>query len=259
MTHIVLSIAYDGSSYYGWQKTRAGASIESKLQETLETIFQEQIDLRAASRTDKGVHAEGQVVDFFTRSQLLTFSKLKVSLNQLLPPDIRCLGVSAVDSFHPTLDARRKTYRYSISTGSVQLPRFRHSHWHVRDELSKELLEHAAKLVCGTHDFRGFCNRRADLNETDTIRTIFQLEIIEDVSQNALLIDIVGDHFLYKMARNIVGTLVWIAKGKLPVAAIETAFATRQRSFAGVTAPAHGLTLRKVFYDLDIFYEQDKF
>lgn len=248
MTQIVLTIAYDGSSYYGWQKTRTGASIESNLKDVLEKVLQESIELRAASRTDRGVHAEGQVVDFFTQKTDINLGKLQLSLNQLLPPDIRCLKVSTTTSFHPTLDAKKKVYRYRLSTGAVQLPSLRLSHWHIREPLSKEKLDAAASRLCGTHDFRGFCNRRADLDEDDTVRTIFRIEFFEDFSHNTVMIDIEGNHFLYKMARNIVGTLVWVAIDKLPMSAIVAALSTRQRSLAGVTAPAHGLTLLSVSY-----------
>lgn len=254
MPHFVLHIAYDGTSYFGWQKTSHGPSIEGTLEGVLQQIFQEPIALQAASRTDRGVHAEGQVVDFFTSKPLNSLSRLKISLNQLLPPDIRCRDVIVAPSevFHPTLSVCRKRYRYFISTGAVQLPMYRHTHWHLFLPYERRLLEESSALLLGTHDFRGLCNRRADLDEENTVRTVFAIDIDEG-AQDVLAISIEADHFLYKMARNIVGTMMWAAQGKVCLSTIQTALTMRQRSFAGVTAPAHGLCLIKVFYPTPLF------
>jgi tRNA pseudouridine38-40 synthase len=253
MSHFVLLVVYDGTSYFGWQKTKQGPSIEEELEKVLHQIFQEPISLQAASRTDRGVHAEGQVVDFKTikdHDATIDLQRLSLSLNQLLPQDIRCLKASFVPapSFHPTLDVVRKQYRYLINTGPVQLPSLRLTHWHLHRPLNRTLLDESAQMFLGTKDFRGLCNRRADLNEDDTIRTIFSIEIKEDQRQKTLAILLDGDHFLYRMARNIVGTMVWTAEGKMPISNIPAALSSRTRALAGVTAPAHGLCLTQVIY-----------
>ena len=253
-SHIVVLVAYDGTSYFGWQKTCHGPSIEGELERVIRQIFQQPITLQAASRTDRGVHAAGQVVDFFISKNVMDYRRLTISLNQLLPPDIRCLKVaSAPHHFHPTLDVLRKRYRYLISTGPVQLPIHRFTHWHVHGSFNRDLLTQSASLLLGTHDCRGLCNRRADLDEENTVRTIFSINIEEDEQQQTMSICIEADHFLYKMARNIVGTMMWVAQGRIPLSAISEALITRKRAFAGVTAPAHGLCLDHVFYPTDLF------
>jgi tRNA pseudouridine38-40 synthase len=246
MTHIVLIIAYDGTAYYGWQTTKEGPSVEAVLQTVLHQIFQEPIYLQAASRTDRGVHAEWQVVDFVT-SKSPNLQRLVVSLNELLPSDVRCRYARiAPTQFHPTLDVERKTYRYLISTGPIQMPMVRFTHWHIYYPLDLSLLYETSRLFIGTKDFRGVCNRRAGLNEEDTIRSLFSIRICKGVQELAVFVE--ADHFLYKMVRNIVGTMVWVARGKTSLDSVVTALQTRKRAFSGVTAPAHGLSLVNVAY-----------
>lgn len=253
--HLVLRIAYDGTSYFGWQKTKEGPSVEEVLRGTLEQIFQEPLHLQAASRTDRGVHSEGQVVDFTITANTYDLKRLVCSVNQLLPPQIRCRNaiIAPTSSFHPTLDVIKKRYRYSISTGPVQLPHLRFTHWHVHQLLNRGLLKESLKKFLGTHDFRGVCNRRADLDEENTVRTVFAIEIDENPTLQTISISIEADHFLYKMARNIVGTMVWVALEKLPIESITAALQTRDRTAAGVTAPAHGLTIEKIVYPHPLF------
>lgn len=248
--HIVLQIAYDGSLYLGWQKTKEGPSVEETLTFALSTIFSEKVLLRAASRTDRGVHAEGQVVDFFVEKLPKDLNKIQVSLNQLLPPCIRCLSINFAPfpQFHSTLSAIKKKYRYSISTGAVQLPRFRATHWFIRNHIDSSILREAAGLLIGTHDFRGLSNQKDNFYEKDTQRTVYSIEILEKTSSNELIIEITGNRFLYKMVRNIVGTLMWIATGKLDITTINTVLCSKKRACAGVTAPAHGLTLVEITF-----------
>lgn len=247
-SHILLVIAYDGAAYLGWQKTKEGPSVEATLGKTLEQIFQQPIHLQAASRTDRGVHAEWQVVDFYLTKPCKDIRRLSISLNQMLPPDIRCRHAlyAPIEPFHPTLDVVSKTYRYLITAAPVQLPHLRHTHWHVHYDLNRSLLYKAAPLFVGQHDFRGLCNQRADLNEEDTVRTVHEVLVTED--QETITITLTADHFLYKMARNIVGTMIWIARGKLPLESIQSALLQRSRALAGMTAPAHGLSLIHIAY-----------
>jgi tRNA pseudouridine38-40 synthase len=255
MPHLVILVAYDGTSYFGWQKTRQGPSIEEELEKALQKIFQEPISLQAASRTDRGVHAEGQVVSFTTSTECKDLHRLKISLNQLLPSDIRCRKAAVPPShmFHPSLDVLRKRYRYSISTGDIQLPFLRFTHWHVHHPFNRDLLKESTTLFLGTKDFRGLCNRRADLDEENTMRTVFSIDVHENEQQNSITITIEADHFLYKMARNIIGTMMWAAQGKIPLSSILAALDTRKRALAGITAPAHGLFLNVVFYSTSLF------
>ncbi len=247
MHNIVLIIAYDGQSFLGWQKTKMGPSIEAALQETLEKILQHPITLQAASRTDAGVHAHGQVVNFFTRCNL-HLDRLKASCNALLPPTIRLLDAQFVPlDFHPTLHCLKKTYRYHVCLSPIQLPWQRHYSWHFPMPLDLDAMQQAGKQLLGTHDFSAFCNQRKGLCYPSFERTLYQLNIQKN-SEDLLTFHLEGPSFLYKMVRNIVGTLVYVGCGKLSVNGISHILASKDRRLAGVTAPAHGLTLASITY-----------
>jgi len=250
--HHIARIAYDGFPFLGWQRSGDGPSIEEALEKVCYQIFQEPVFFRAASRTDRGVHALSQIVDFTTTRPISDYHAFILSLNSLLPVEIRCLQASkAPVGFHPTLSAIDKTYRYLISTGSVQLPLLRHTHWHVHYPLDLSLFRKAASLFEKTLDFRGLCNRRHGLNEKQTVCSIHAITIKK--SYDEILITLKADRFLYKMARNIVGTLVWVARKKIPLSAISSALTSRKRAKAGVTAPAHGLCLLDITYPEPLF------
>lgn len=245
--NIALIIAYDGTEFYGWQKSCSGPSVEEALENRLQQILQEPLTLQAASRTDRGVHAEGQCINFFT-NRAPAIQTLMSSLNSLLPPKIRVLKASFMPlHFHPTLHAEKKEYHYQISKGHFQLPQNRHYSWHVPNRLNIKLMRESAAFFLGTHDFSSFCNNRKNLNYTNKIRTIDNLEIFE-IDADQLLLKISGRCFLYKMARNIVGTLVDVGRGKIPIERLPELFLRPHRPHSGLTAPAHGLTLKKIYY-----------
>lgn len=244
--NICLTIAYDGKPFLGWQKTEAGTSIEGTLQELLEQILQHPVHLEAASRTDRGVHALGQRVHFFT-SKHIDLSKLRYGLNRLLPPSIAILEAEAKPlHFHPTLDVVEKTYSYALSLGPVQMPQERLYRWH-QFSLDIDAMQKASSFFIGTHDFATFCNVHKNANYTSTVRTLRVLSFTQTTPTHLDII-LSGPHFLYKMARNIVGTLVDVGRGKIPVEAIPHLLKAKDRTLAGVTAPAHGLTLISITY-----------
>ena len=159
MSNIRLTLSYLGTLYLGWQKTRMGPSIEEALEKALSQILQESISLQAASRTDAGVHAEGQVVNFFTKQEKLDLKRLQKSLNGLLPKEISVIDISfAPDPFHPTLDVLGKEYHYHLCCSTVQLPFYRHVSWHFPYLLDLQKMQDAAQLLVGKHDFSAFCN-----------------------------------------------------------------------------------------------------
>ncbi|WP_194848035.1 tRNA pseudouridine(38-40) synthase TruA [Candidatus Neptunochlamydia vexilliferae] len=243
--NIKLVIAYDGTDFFGWQESSDGPSIEGTLREVLEKIYQEPMTLQAASRTDAGVHAEGQVVNYRTEKKK-ELSRLKISLNQLLPKTIRVTSLEEVDdTFHPTLDNVGKEYHYHLSLGGVASPFHRHIAWHIHTPLDIARMKEAAPLFIGTHDFATFANA-CDPKPKKTIRTLTSLEIKEECP--LLQIAVRGTNFLYKMVRNIVGTLVYIGQGKLSLEEARLLIEKKDRTLAGPAAPAHGLTLKKVFY-----------
>jgi tRNA pseudouridine38-40 synthase len=248
MHNIKLVITYDGRNYLGWQKTPMGPSIEGTLQSVIEQIVQHPSPLQAASRTDAGVHALGQVINFLT-SKSLDLDKFFVSLNSLLPKDIVVLHAELMPiSFHPTLDCIGKEYRYFICFGHTQLPHHRFYSWHVPYQLNLDLIHQALPILVGTHHFAAFCNVKKNAHYTDYIREVKLLELIE-LEGNRLCIRIGGNHFLYKMVRNIVGTLIDIGRGKMMLVSLPHILQSGYRPEAGVTAPAHGLFLYNVFYE----------
>jgi tRNA pseudouridine38-40 synthase len=243
MKNIKCTIAYDGTSYLGWQKTKEGPSIEEELEKALSQILQEEISLQAASRTDRGVHAKGQTVNFFTLKNP-DLKKLQKSLNQLLPKDIAVITMQEErEAFHPTLDAKGKEYIYEVFTADVLLPHSRSYVWHYPYDISLEKMVQGKEFFLGKKNFASFCNIRTD----DALCEISKIEIFE-TSPQFFRFHIFGNRFLYKMARTIVGTLIYIGRGKISPAEIESIFHAEDRTLAGITAPAHGLFLAQVFY-----------
>lgn len=243
-SNIKCILAYCGTQYLGWQKTRVGPSIEGVVEEALGKILQHPVMLQAASRTDRGVHAEGQVINFFSYPQPL--KKLQQSLNALFPKDISSLSLEeAEESFHPTLDCRGKEYHYHICNCSFQSPFYQAFSWHYRIPLDLELMRQAASLLIGERDFSAFTNQRLPVEKAHRRVTRIAFHTLPD---QRLRIEIEGASFLYKMVRNLVGTLVYIGSQKISLSMLPQILLSRDRRLAGMTAPAHGLCLKKVFY-----------
>ncbi len=245
--NIKLLIAYDGSEFYGWQQTSLGPSIEEELKKVLEKILQEKIVLQAASRTDRAVHAEGQVVNFFLEKRPPSFEKLLLSANSLLPSAIRLLDAKRAPlSFHPTLDALSKEYHYLILNHPIALPKYRRDHWHIFASLDLKKMGDGAKYLLGTHDFSAFCNRKKNPS-AHNIRTMLSLRIIP-LSEKRVRIEMRANAFLFRMARNIAGFLVGVGLGVFAPHQTAEILASKKRPLAGVTAPPHGLFLKRVYY-----------
>lgn len=246
--NIRLSIAYDGTHYCGWQKTVTGLSIEETIQNILEKVLQEPIVLQAASRTDAGVHADHQVINFNISKNSVDLGHLRHSLLCLLPRDISLLDIEPTSPhFHPTLDCIAKEYRYSLCYGTIQLPKERLYAWHYPYPLEIDLMQQAAHMLVGTHDFGAFCNLRTSTYYETKVRTIDQIQVLPFEGKR-LEIHVKGNHFLYKMVRNLVGTLVHIGQRRISLVDLEKILLSKDRKQAGVTAPAHGLSLYKLYY-----------
>ncbi len=248
-SNIKLTLAYLGTSYAGWQKAHPLPSIEETLEKALSKILQHEVKLQAASRTDAGVHAEGQVVNFFTPNPMmreLPKATFVFRLNGCLPKDIAVISAEEMpDGFHPTLDATRKEYWYHICNSATQLPFHRQTSWHIYS-LDRDAMREAAGHLIGAHDFSAFCKDRR-LWDRNPICNLEKIEI-EDLPHERVRISLTGDHFLFRMARNIVGTLAHVGCGKIEVDKVPLILKGLDRTQAGVTAPAHGLTLKRVFY-----------
>lgn len=246
-TNYKLIIAYRGTEYKGWQKTSLGRSIEEMLEKSIFQIHRQQVRLQAASRTDAGVHAEGQVVNFLTDAPISDLRRFLHGLNGTLPQDIRILCIEPMPAhFHPTTDAIGKHYTYWICNHQVQLPFYRHLSWHFPYPLDIALMQKESQHLLGAHDFSSFCNERS-LWTRNPVCTIDAINILL-YEENRLSICFKGDHFLYKMVRNLAGTLAYVGCGKIPPNTIPSILEKKARALAGVTAPAHGLTLKEVFY-----------
>lgn len=248
MANVKLLIAYDGTQYKGWQKTKVGASIEGVLEDALSMILRQPIRLQAASRTDAGVHAKGQVVNFILEREELDIPLLLRSLNGVLPADISVWdAVIERPDFHPTLDSKGKIYHYHLCYGKVQLPHHRHYSWHFPHLLDLKAMHAAALELIGKKNFAAFTNVKKNETYNDHIRHIQRLEI-EQIDRERLRFVVEGDHFLYKMVRNLVGTLCYVGCGKMQADEIPSLLIKQDRRLIGMTAPAHGLTLEKVLY-----------
>ncbi len=199
-----------------------------------------------AGRTDAGVHAAGQVANFYTTNFAIPMSGLVLATNSRLPRDIAVLSAQEVpDSFHAARSAAGKTYRYRIHVGPQRPVELCGQVYHYWRALEVEPMQRAAERLVGEHNFRGFASS-ADLREV-TIRRILSCQVTEAGSE--IHVTIRGDGFLYNMVRNIVGTLIEIGRGHWPTERVEQILASRQRSDAGPTAPPDGLTLLCVHYD----------
>lgn len=247
--NIKLTVAYDGTAYLGWQKTLMGPNIEESLQKGIEQILQHPVSLQAASRTDAGVHAQGQVVNFCTSKTQIDLKRLQIGINSLLPRDIVVLDVEkASTSFHPTLDCKGKEYRYYVCYGKAQMPHHRFYSWHFPcPQLNLEEMEKTIPWLVGEHDFAAFCNMKKNETYDHYVRRVDSIEIIL-MENERLCIRIKGNNFLYKMVRNLVGALLYVGNGKIRREDIPEIMASRDRKKGGVTAPAHGLFLECVIF-----------
>jgi tRNA pseudouridine38-40 synthase len=243
-----LVIAYDGTAYEGWQVQKTGTGVQEKVETALAKLFPARPRLHSASRTDTGVHALGMVAHFEIPAAEFRMSthKLALALNAWLPEDIRVLSAShAPEKFHARFDAAGKQYRYFVWNHTAMNPLLRHSAWQVTRPLDLKAMRAAAPLFVGRHNFKSFAASR-NYEMASTVRKLTRCEIKK--SGHSLTFIIEGDGFLYKMCRGIVGTIVQVGLGKFPPAEIKRMLAKKDRRVAGMTAPAHGLVLWKVFY-----------
>ncbi|MBU1124875.1 MAG: tRNA pseudouridine(38-40) synthase TruA [Candidatus Omnitrophica bacterium] len=245
MRNIKLTIEYDGAAYAGWQvQHNSPRTIQGIIEKVLGRILQEKVRLIGSGRTDAGVHAKAQVANFKTLSYC-SLEKLQKSLNGLLPDDIVVTRIAGKPLlFHSRFSAKAKHYRYTILNRPFPSAFARTTAYFYPYSLELKPMRKAAAVLVGRHNFRSF--QAADKKERDSVRTISQLEVkrVKDL----IYIDIEADGFLYTMVRVIVGTLIEIGRGRLPVARMKEILNARDRKRAGPTAPACGLCLVKVYY-----------
>lgn len=241
---IKLIVEYDGTAYSGWQRQKNAPSIQQTLEEAFFSLTGEKVVIQGAGRTDAGVHALGQTAHFDTECTIPP-EKIVFALNTKLPPDIRVRESSMVHPrFHSTIDAKKKHYRYVVYNAKHANAILNRYSAHVYYPLDIEKMKRAAASLIGEHDFAAYSSAGSDIKTT--VRTIFSIDISKQ--GDYILIDVVGNGFLYNMVRIISGTLCDIGTGRLPESAAKEALLTKDRKKAGQTMPPQGLTMMEVFY-----------
>jgi len=244
MPRVRLTVEYDGTDFVGWQRQPNGRSVQEVLEKALAELLGKTVPTAAAGRTDAGVHALGQVVAFDAPRALPPKAYVR-GLSGLLPGDVAVVEAEEVPAeFDPRRWATGKRYRYLISRRQVRAPLLRRTHWEVFSALDVEAMQAAASPLIGTHDFSSF--RAADCEAPHPRRTLRELEV--QTVGAILRIEVEGTAFLKHMVRNIVGSLVEVGRGRRAPGWIGEVLAAKDRTRAGPTAPAHGLTLVEVTY-----------
>lgn len=239
------TISYDGTSFAGYQVQPNKRTVQGDIEAALARLHKGQsVKISASGRTDAGVHAKGQVIHFDTFLNLPE-EKWMLALNAHLPDDIVMLKAERTpDDFHARFDAKKKEYRYFIQLSKLRDPFIRQYAYHYKYPINVKLMEKAAETLIGTYDFTSFCSAKTEV--VDKVRT---LEAIEFFEENGLLvIRFVGNGFLYNMVRILVGTLLEVGQGDREAASLKEILEKKDRSFAGKTAPGHGLYLWEVCY-----------
>lgn len=240
---IKLTLAYDGTSFHGWQVQPGTETVQGVLENALEELLGQRVKTYVSGRTDEGVSAYNQVVHFDCQTTIPP-EKIYIALNFKLPPEIRAKKSEKVaDDFNARYDVVKKTYRYRTYVSDVDDPTDKFA-LRLDKKPDVELMKKAAKKLLGEHDFKAFCAAKAD-TET-SVRTLYRAEVIE----NGNRIDFVftGSGFLYNMVRIMVGTLIFIGLGIIEEDCIEKAFQTLDRKVLGKTVKPHGLFMESVEY-----------
>jgi tRNA pseudouridine38-40 synthase len=239
-----LVIEYDGTDFAGWQRQDGQRTIQGCLEAAFREMTGQAVLVRGAGRTDAGVHAEGQAASVEVVSRIPCLGFLR-GLNTLVPPAIAVLEVADMPAgWNARHDARGKIYRYRIWNHPVRSPGHARTSWHVYDVLDTQAMRQAAAVLTGEHDFRAF--RSSDCDRKNTVRILRRFDVRRDGTLVSLEIE--GTAFLRNMVRILAGTLVAVGKGKMTVADVQAVLASGDRTHAGVTAPACGLTLVRVIY-----------
>lgn len=245
--NIRLIVAYDGTNLSGYQRQANAVTVQSCLEEALSKVCNEPISIYGASRTDAGVHAKFQVVTFFTTGTIPT-TNLTRALIAHLPPDIVVCHADEIPlDWKPRWRIIGKEYVYTIHNEAVQDPLGMRFHWHVKKPLSVEAMAMAGRLLEGTHDFTSL--QGANSTPANPVKTLFRVAVRRDGSR--IRIHVVGDGFLYHMVRNIAGLLVDVGLGKRLIEDIPQLLKARDRRQLGKTAPAQGLCLEEIFFELN--------
>jgi len=242
--NIKVILEYDGSSYCGWQRQPRHLTVQELVENGLHKLFKERIKVSVAGRTDTGVHAKGQVINFVTCSSV-PIPAIKPALNSYLPPDIQVKKVQEVSvNFHAQKSALSRLYRYIIYNHPFPNPFYRNFSWHIPFSLERENMREASRYLIGRHDFSSFLAQGSPVYSA--VRKIEK--VVFFVKGRFMVIYIRADSFLYRMVRNIIGTLVEVGRGRISPPEVKEILDARDRTAAGPTAPPQGLYLVRIRY-----------
>jgi len=247
LRNIKLTVAYDGTNYHGFQEQRGTGlqTIQEVIEHRLGRLAGRRVQVIGAGRTDAGVHAQGQVVNFDATGWPIPAERLALAINGMLPADIVIKDAREVgEDFHARRSAKAKTYIYSIWNNRIPSPFVRLYSSFLPVHLNDEAMSAACAYLIGTHDFK--CFQAAGATVKTSVRTLYRVEVIRNGCQVCFIFK--GDGFLYNMVRIMTGTLLQVGMGKISPYFIEEVLDSRQRSQAGPTMPPHGLCLESVEY-----------
>ena len=252
--NFLLKIAYDGSTFSGWQRQPDKRTVQGVLEETLSFFTGQDVKLNGTSRTDAGVHALGQCASFKGDFSIPPEGLMKAANNRLSGGmnrknpvgDVLILSLEEVSpEFHARFDCKGKTYRYVINNSSDRdIFRRNYSYW-IPETLDMDRMREGARFMVGTHDFKAFQSSGGQERET-TVRTISDLKVMKEGTD--IIIEVTGDGFLYNMVRIITGTLVEVGLGKRTPDSVKDTIESLDRTKAGHTAPAEGLYLKEIYF-----------
>ena len=244
MRNIKLTIEYDGTRYYGWQRQPIGNTIQQELEKAISKVIKKYVEVIGSSRTDSGVHAKGYVANFKTNVKMPA-EKFRDAINCKIPRDIVIIKSEEVDlDFHARYSSKGKTYCYTILNREYPCAINKDYVYYYRWKLNVEEMKKACKYFLGTHDFKAFQTPGGSVKTS--IRTISDLHIETNVDKIKIYIS--ADGFLYNMVRIIVGTLILVGSNKIKEDFVKNIIESGVRQNAGKCAPANGLCLEKVFY-----------
>ncbi len=249
MRTVKITLEYDGTGFNGWQiQAKPNRTVQGEIESALRHIFKKGVRCIGSGRTDSGVHALGQVAHFKVATRMNP-EEIQKAMNSNLPGDISVLNVAfAKESFHAQFSAKRKTYGYVILNRPTASALERNRCWHIPQKLNLALMRREAQVLVGRKDFRAFMasDPAGRSTEKDTIRRVTRLTFRR--KGNHVILEIEANGFLYKMVRNITGTLVDIGLNRLPRGAMKDLLRRKNRVFAGKTAPPQGLFLIRAEY-----------
>ncbi|WMB27956.1 tRNA pseudouridine(38-40) synthase TruA [Streptococcus didelphis] len=247
MTRYKAIISYDGSQFSGFQRQTNARTIQEEIEKTLSKLSNGQVvTIQGAGRTDAGVHAYGQVIHFDLKKR--DVEKLRFALDTQSPDDIDFVSLEEVsDQFHARYCKHLKTYEFLVDVGRPKNPMMRHYATHYPFPLKLEPMEEAIKYLIGTHDFTGFTASGTTIE--NKVRTLLRADITFDTDRNFIIFTFTGNGFLYKQVRNMVGTLLKIGNGRMPVEQVKLILKEKNRQLAGPTLAGNGLYLKEIIYE----------